>query len=150
MGVDKNSKLGVAISAAMSAEKAGGAKPDRFAKADAATGFARPNPAATEPVAPPTVAPPPLPAVQATPAAQASTPGRGAGKAKVIRDGFSMPASDYELIDEIQRRLIRREIVATKSQVLRAAIRRFVKLSDDQIVKLIADVDRLKPGPKAE
>lgn len=63
-------------------------------------------------------------------------------RAKLVRDGFTMPAADYALIAELKHRLhdVKRE--AKKSELLRAGLRALAELDAEG---LAAALDRLAP-----
>lgn len=65
---------------------------------------------------------------------------------KVIRDGFSMPASDYAIMFEIQSRLLNVGVPATKSGILRAALRALNHLSSDDIIQILTGLEPIKTG----
>lgn len=79
-------------------------------------------------------------------------PQRGSAKAKharqdrVIRDGFSMPASDYALVLEIRAQLLNAGVHATKSGVLRAALHALNQLSIDDIVQILTGLETIQTG----
>ncbi|MBL8275634.1 MAG: hypothetical protein JNL93_02965 [Pelomonas sp.] len=63
-------------------------------------------------------------------------------RAKLVRDGFTMPADDYALIAELKHRLhdVKRE--AKKSELLRAGLHALAQLDAPE---LAAALDRLVP-----
>jgi len=63
-------------------------------------------------------------------------------RAKLVRDGFTMPEADYALIAELKHRLhdVRRE--AKKSELLRAGLQALALLSAED---LAAALERLAP-----
>ncbi len=63
-------------------------------------------------------------------------------RAKLVRDGFTMPEADYALIKELKLRLhsVRRE--AKKSELLRAGLQALALLDAPS---LAAALDRLEP-----
>ncbi|KQY81859.1 MULTISPECIES: hypothetical protein [Roseateles] len=63
-------------------------------------------------------------------------------RAKLVRDGFTMPAADYALIAELKLRLhdVKRE--AKKSELLRAGLQALALLD---AASLAAALDRLEP-----
>jgi hypothetical protein len=62
--------------------------------------------------------------------------------ARVIRDGFSMPPGDYEILYELKQRLLQEKRDVTKSGLLRAGLR---KLQEMSAAELVAAVDTLEP-----
>jgi len=65
-----------------------------------------------------------------------------AERAKLVRDGFTMPASDYALIAELKHRLHDASREAKKSELLRAGLRALAELDAKT---LAAALDRLEP-----
>jgi hypothetical protein len=65
---------------------------------------------------------------------------------KVIRDGFSMPASDYKLIAAIQARALTAGIGVTKSKILRAGLRVLDVMPVEQLKEVLAAVEDVKTG----
>lgn len=63
-------------------------------------------------------------------------------RAKLVRDGFTMPEADYALIAELKHRLHDAKREAKKSELLRAGLRALAEL-DAQA--LAAALDRLEP-----
>ena len=63
-------------------------------------------------------------------------------RAKLVRDGFTMPEGDYALIAELKHRLhdVKRE--AKKSELLRAGLQALALLD---VKSLAAALDRLEP-----
>ena len=65
---------------------------------------------------------------------------------KVIRDGFSMPASDYKLIAAIQARALTAGIGVTKSKILRAGLRVLDAMPVEQLKEVLSAVEDVKTG----
>lgn len=68
----------------------------------------------------------------------------------VIRDTFSMPKEDGELISEVRLRCMRAGIDTTRSEIVRAGIRQLAKLSHEELYKLVEGIEKLKPGPQKQ
>lgn len=66
----------------------------------------------------------------------------------VIRDGFSMPSHDYQLISLLTRKAGLLGHSVNKSEVLRAGLQFLSKLSDDQFSNALSGVVKIKPGRK--
>lgn len=64
----------------------------------------------------------------------------------VVRDSFSMHAADYGLIDAIRSRCLKRGVAATKSDILRAALRSLKRMSDSELIDEIKRLPRVKLG----
>jgi len=63
-------------------------------------------------------------------------------RAKLVRDGFTMPEADYALIAELKHRLHGAHREAKKSELLRAGLQALALLSAKD---LAAALDRLAP-----
>ncbi|HEX8148080.1 MAG TPA: hypothetical protein VF591_12940 [Pyrinomonadaceae bacterium] len=74
----------------------------------------------------------------------------GAAKAdKVIRDSFTMPASDYESITRIKQRAMKAGIGTNKSEILRAGLAALSAMTDKEFLKLFQGLPKVKPGRPA-
>lgn len=71
-------------------------------------------------------------------------------KEKVIRDSFTLPSKDYELIATIRQRCLKSAINATKSEVIRAGLQVLESLSDQELVMVIERLEKVKTGRPAE
>lgn len=92
-------------------------------------------------------------AVTDTSPAASETPERATKKKKsahqkpeLVRDSFTMPGSDYELLAQMKARLLSVGTEAKKSEVLRAALRELAALDDKQLVAALGKVERIKTG----
>ncbi len=81
-------------------------------------------------------------------AAEATTPLIAVGK--VVRDSFSMPEAEYRTVAVIQKRMIKKEKVVSKSEVVRAAFAVLNKLNDKELVELFDSLPKVRPGRPAE
>ncbi|RFF27212.1 MULTISPECIES: hypothetical protein [unclassified Wenzhouxiangella] len=69
----------------------------------------------------------------------------------VVRDAFSMPDEDYQLIEAIRQRLIKEHaLVRNKSEVLRAGLRVLSEMSSEELLSALEEVRVLKPGRKPQ
>jgi hypothetical protein len=85
---------------------------------------------------------PAVPALSGTPKAH---------KPKLVRDSFTMPKDEYQVIDVLKRRALALEKQVRKSELLRAGIQALAALNDRAFLKAIAGVPTLKTGrPKAD
>jgi len=76
-------------------------------------------------------------------------PNRSAGvspREKVIRDGFTMPASDYSLIAQVQATSLQAGLVVTKSEVLRAGLHALSQMSCSELKEVISSLQKVKAG----
>jgi len=69
---------------------------------------------------------------------------------KVIRDSFTLPGRDYELIAAIRQRCLKSAVNATKSEVIRAGLHILESLSDEELVMVINRLEKVKTGRPAE
>jgi len=88
----------------------------------------------------------------ATPAAKAKAEKKGHAKkqapkkAKLVRDSFTFPESDYARIDILKQRVIKAGQEIKKSELLRAGLVTLCNLTDDQLLEVLDGIDKLKPG----
>lgn len=78
------------------------------------------------------------------------TKGTEITQSRVIRDGFSMPFWDYQLVQKIRRRLLNFGVTATKSEVLRAALHALKQLTADEAAKIAGELEPIKTGRPPE
>ena len=67
-------------------------------------------------------------------------------RAKLVRDGFTMPEADYALLKELKHRLhdVKRE--AKKSELLRAGLRALAELDAETLAAALDRLDPVKTG----
>lgn len=68
------------------------------------------------------------------------------GASKVIRDSFTIPADEYELISRVKKRCMKAGISANKSEVLRAGLAALETMADKDLANLFAKLQRVKTG----
>ncbi len=68
------------------------------------------------------------------------------GADKVIRDSFTIPGDEYELISRIKKRCMKAGISANKSEVLRAGLAALETMEDKDLANLFAKLQRVKTG----
>jgi hypothetical protein len=68
---------------------------------------------------------------------------------RVVRDSFTMPIADYELIAELKERCIRLGLAMKKSELLRAGLAALDKLPDDTLKSVAGAVESVKTGRPA-
>lgn len=84
------------------------------------------------------------------PASVSKAKGDGASKPdKVIRDSFTMPATDYESITRIKRRAMKGGFGTNKSEILRAGLAVLEKMPDKELLKVFENLPKVKPGRPA-
>src|SRR5918998_4707195 len=71
-------------------------------------------------------------------------PSNGAGK--VIRDSFTIPGDEYELISRIKKRCMKAGVSPNKSEVLRAGLAALDAMPDRELAKLFGKLQRVKTG----
>ncbi len=100
----------------------------------------------------------------AAPAGSAATPAKASApveptaqksakvhKPKLVRDSFTIPKDEYEVLTALKRRALGLERHVRKSELLRAGIRLLHGLNDKALLKALQSVPQLKTGrPKAE
>jgi hypothetical protein len=90
-------------------------------------------------------------AVAAPVAVEAPAKPAKAHKPKLVRDSFTMPKDEYQVIDALKRRALGLQKQVRKSELLRAGIQALSAMNDRTFLKAIADVPTLKTGrPKAD
>ncbi len=67
-------------------------------------------------------------------------------KVKLIRDSFTMPSFDYDLIAALKLKALGSKIVLKKSELLRAGLHALAKLDAKQLVALVATLAVVKTG----
>jgi hypothetical protein len=64
----------------------------------------------------------------------------------VIRDSFTMPVRDYELIGALKSKCIGLGLAVKKSELLRAGLHALTQISDENLARVIAAVESVKTG----
>lgn len=78
--------------------------------------------------------------------------GRGAmapaenGAGRVIRDSFTIPDGEYELISQIKKRCMKAGISANKSEVLRAGLAALDAMQDKELARVFGELTKVKTG----
>lgn len=65
---------------------------------------------------------------------------------KVIRDSFTMPSADYDLMAALKQRCLQLAINVNKSELLRAGLKALDKMSDKQLRDIIENVEKVRSG----
>ncbi len=71
---------------------------------------------------------------------------KNAGKVKVVRDSFTMPQTDYELIAALKQRALEAGLHVKKSELLRAGLQALSRLSAAQLKRSISGLEKIKTG----
>lgn len=67
-------------------------------------------------------------------------------KVKMIRDSFTMPSFDYDLIDELKGKALSGKSVVKKSALLRAGLHALNKLDSAHLIALLGSLTIVKTG----
>lgn len=67
-------------------------------------------------------------------------------KERVIRDSFTLPSDDYELIAALKKRYLQLAVNVTKSEVIRAGLHALQQRSDNELLELIDSLAKVKTG----
>ena len=67
-------------------------------------------------------------------------------KVKRVRDSFTMPRADFDLIDQLKDRALGFKRPAKKSELLRAGLQVLQGLTDAQLLAALGALTPLKPG----
>lgn len=79
-------------------------------------------------------------------AAAATTKDAKIKKMKMIRDSFTMPSSDYDLIAELKAKALGGKSVVKKSELLRAGLHALNKLQPVHLIALLGTLTIVKTG----
>ena len=79
----------------------------------------------------------------------AAKPGK-VKKPKLVRDSFTMPEGEYEVIATLKKRCLNAGVPAKKSEILRAAIANLAMLSDTSLLGVIGRLAVIKTGRPAK
>lgn len=95
----------------------------------------------------------PAPARKAAPAKAVAKPAKkhkkekkAEGKVKVVRDSFTMPQADYELIAAMKQKALKAGLHVKKSELLRAGLQTLSKLTAVQLKRAISGLEKIKTG----
>jgi hypothetical protein len=98
------------------------------------------------------IGPPPAQAARPAELGSGGAPGAHPGTAKnakpgkVIRDSFTMPVADYELIGVLKKRCIAVGVAIKKSELLRAGLATLEQLPLESLARVVAAVETVKTG----
>jgi hypothetical protein len=65
---------------------------------------------------------------------------------RVIKDSFTMPQSDYDLIAQLKKRVMMAGIETSKSEVLRAGLNALQAMSERELLKVFEGLVKVKQG----
>lgn len=67
-------------------------------------------------------------------------------KEKVVRDSFTMPQADYELITALKTRSLTSGVQTTKSEILRAGLLALEQMNETDFLDKLRTVEKIKTG----
>ena len=71
---------------------------------------------------------------------------KSVGKVKVIRDSFTMPQADYDLIAALKKKTLKSGLRVKKSELLRAGLQALSKLTGPQLKRVLSSLEKIKTG----
>ena len=71
-------------------------------------------------------------------------------KPKLVRDSFTFPKAEYEVLEAMKQRAAKLKVMVKKTELLRAGIKSLAALSDAAFLSAIAAVPSLKTGRPAK
>jgi hypothetical protein len=71
-------------------------------------------------------------------------------KERVIRDSFTLPSGDYDLIAAIRQRCLGSAVNVTKSEVIRAGLHALIEMPEEDLLKLVSNLEKVKTGRPTE
>ncbi|MBC7993651.1 MAG: hypothetical protein H7Z15_10455 [Rhizobacter sp.] len=88
----------------------------------------------------------PAPPAKKTPAAQNGSAALHKGKPKLVRDSFTIPKSEYLVLEVLKVRAVKLTRPAKKSELLRAGIQALSQMTDKAFLAALDSVPSLKTG----
>jgi len=85
-------------------------------------------------------------AAKRTKAAPAERKPEKPAKTKLVRDSFTMPQTDFDLVDVLKQRALNFRHAAKKGELLRAGLQALAALSEADLQAALERVTSLKPG----
>ena len=73
-------------------------------------------------------------------------PEKPKNRKRVIRDSFTLPTDDYELITTIRERCLDNRITINKSEVIRAGLHALNEMSDEELLVVVDSLTKIKTG----
>jgi len=67
-------------------------------------------------------------------------------KVKVVRDSFTMPQADYDLIATLKQKALQSGLHVKKSELLRASLQALSKLTPAQLKRAVSGLEKIKTG----
>ena len=90
------------------------------------------------------------PQVSDEPASTAHVVQESPKKERVIRDSFTLPSGDYELIAAVRQRCLKSAININKSEVIRAGLHALMEMPEEALAELVNNLEKVKPGRPTE
>ncbi|HWS86430.1 MAG TPA: hypothetical protein VN282_05685 [Pyrinomonadaceae bacterium] len=69
---------------------------------------------------------------------------------RVVRDSYTMPPAEYETLSKVQKRCLKRGVVVSKSEVVRAGFAALARMPDGELFELIETLVKVKTGRPTE
>ena len=103
---------------------------------------------AVKPAAKPAVKSPLKPAAKSTvkPATKTAAPKEKIKKPKLVRDSFTMPEAEYEVLGQVKKACIKAGFEVKKSELLRIGVALINKMDASQLKTILATLPPLKAG----
>ena len=70
-------------------------------------------------------------------------------KPKLIRDSFKFPELEYRTFDTLKSRCLAKGYTAKKSELVRAGLLTLASMTDEELLKCVSGVEKLKTGRPA-
>ena len=71
-------------------------------------------------------------------------------KPKLVRDSFTFPKAEYEVLEAMKQRAAKLKVTVKKTELLRASIKSLAALNDAAFISAMAAVPSLKTGRPAK
>lgn len=75
-----------------------------------------------------------------------SEPEKPKKQKRVIRDSFTLPIDDYELITTIRERCLDSRVTINKSEVIRAGLHALNEMSETELLAVVDSLTKIKTG----
>ena len=72
-----------------------------------------------------------------------------AGRTATVRDTFSFPQPDHEMLSELQGRCLADGFITSKSELVRAGLHALARMRPEALRQAIAGLEKRKPGPRS-
>ena len=75
-----------------------------------------------------------------------SEPEKPKKQKRVIRDSFTLPVDDYQLITTIRERCLDSRVTINKSEVIRAGLHALNEMSETELLAVVDSLTKIKTG----